>query len=64
MKNQLTKMITKNVKDENNEQMNEIIKMNSEIENNNKKPIKRLTSSHQIIEKEKLYLEYGEEMLS
>ena len=64
MKHQLTKMITKNVKDENNDQMNEIIKMNSEIENNNKKPIKRLTSSHQIIEKEKLNLEYGEEMLS
>ena len=57
-------MITKNVKDENNEQMNEIIKMNSEIENNNKKPIKRLTSSHQLIEKEKMNLEYGEEMLS
>jgi predicted nucleotidyltransferase len=55
-------MITK--KDENNDKINEINKMNSEIENNIKKSIKRKNSSHLFLEKEKLNLEYGDELLS
>lgn len=41
MKKQFANIMTKNAKDENNEHINEINKMNSEIENNHIKPNKK-----------------------